>query len=162
MSEAAEVYLRLKVLFGGADSTPRSRRPSRERPARGGADAAPFGPGRDPRGLGSVIDSLSSELGWTSPLAQSELLLSWSDLVGAETAAHSSPAGITDGVLTVRCDSTGWATQLRIMRTQILEHIASRYPAAGIDSIRFQGPDVPSWKKGPRSIPGRGPRDTYG
>ncbi|MDP4886606.1 MAG: DUF721 domain-containing protein, partial [Aquiluna sp.] len=27
---------------------------------------------------------------------------------------------------------------------------------------RFIGPSAPSWKKGPRSVPGRGPRDTYG
>lgn len=165
MSEALEVYLRLKALFGG-QGTPAARRRSAPSPiaakGRDAPDALPYGPGRDPRGLGAVMDALTNELGWTSPLAQSELLLSWEDLVGAETAAHSAPAGISDGVLTVRCDSTGWATQLRLMRTQILEHIASRYPDAGIDSIRFQGPDVPSWKKGPRSIPGRGPRDTYG
>jgi len=162
MSEAVEVYLRLKALFGGSVSGSRSARPQRGRRNADAAQSAPFGSGRDPRGLGTVIDSLSNELGWTSPLAQSELLISWSDVVGIETAAHSTPAGITDGVLTVRCDSTGWATQLRLMRTQILSHIASRYPEANIDSIRFQGPDVPSWKKGPRSIPGRGPRDTYG
>jgi Zn-ribbon-containing, possibly RNA-binding protein and truncated derivatives len=161
MSEAVEVYLRLKALFGGVVS-PARRVAARTPRSRDAADAVPFGPGRDPRGLGAVIDSLSSELGWTSPLAQSDLLLSWPELVGTETAAHSTPAGITEGVLTVRCDSTGWATQLRLMRTQILEHIASGHPDAAIDSIRFQGPDVPSWKKGPRSIPGRGPRDTYG
>jgi len=162
MSEEVEVYLRLKALFGGSVSGSRNARTQRGRRSAGAADSVPFGAGRDPRGLGSVIDSLSSELGWVSPLAQSDLLRSWPDLVGTETAAHSTPAGITDGVLTVRCDSTGWATQLRLMRTQILSHIASEYPDAGIESIRFQGPDVPSWKKGPRSIPGRGPRDTYG
>ena len=37
-----------------------------------------------------------------------------------------------------------------------------RFPEAGVDAIRFIGPDVPSWKWGPRTIPGRGPRDTYG
>ena len=55
-----------------------------------------------------------------------------------------------------------WATQLRMMRVEIMTHISVRYPDAGILSIRFQGPNAPSWKKGPRSIPGRGPRDTYG
>ena len=34
--------------------------------------------------------------------------------------------------------------------------------AAGIETVRFIGPDTPSWKRGPRAIPGRGPRDTYG
>ena len=40
--------------------------------------------------------------------------------------------------------------------------IVRRFPDAGVDAIRFIGPDVPSWKWGPRAVPGRGPRDTYG
>jgi predicted nucleic acid-binding Zn ribbon protein len=158
MTESAEVYQRLKALFGGSVSYSGRRETKAQEPA----DTVPFGIGRDPRGLGSIVDSLTSQLGWTSPLAQSELVASWNDLVGADTAAHSEPVGIEEGVLTVRCESTAWATQLRIMRSELLRHIAERFPAAGIESIRFQGPDVPSWKRGPRSIPGRGPRDTYG
>lgn len=108
------------------------------------------------------MDALTTKLGWSSPLAKSELLASWSAIVGDETAEHSSPVGIEEGVLTVRCDSTAWATQLRLMRVQIMTHIATTFPDAGIASVRFNGPDTPSWKRGPRSIPGRGPRDTYG
>jgi predicted nucleic acid-binding Zn ribbon protein len=83
-------------------------------------------------------------------------------IVGEETAAHSEPVSIEDGVLSIRCDSTAWATQLRLMRSQVTTTIAERYPEAGIESVRFEGPNAPSWKRGPRSIPGRGPRDTYG
>jgi predicted nucleic acid-binding Zn ribbon protein len=158
-SEAARVYLRFKDVFGDPHARRgRTRRRTREDPG----SSVPFGAGRDPRGLGDAIASLTSQLGWNSPLAQSELLSSWAELAGAETARHSTPAGIDDGVLTVRCESTAWATQLRMMRVEIMTHIATRYPEAGIASIRFQGPGAPSWKKGPRSIPGRGPRDTYG
>jgi predicted nucleic acid-binding Zn ribbon protein len=109
-----------------------------------------------------VIEGLTAKLGWESPLAQSELLASWVEIAGAETAEHSTPTAIEDGVLLVQCDSTAWATQLRLMRSQIMTHIATRYPDAGIAEVRFQGPNAPSWKRGPRSIPGRGPRDTYG
>ncbi|TFD64277.1 DUF721 domain-containing protein [Cryobacterium ruanii] len=158
-SEAANVYLRFKGIFGDPNAR-RSR--GRKRPAPAAGSSVPFGIGRDPRGLGDTIDSLTMQLGWNSPLAQSELLASWAELAGDETANHSTPAGIDDGVLTVHCESTAWATQLRLMRNVIMEHIVNRYPDAGIQSIRFQGPNAPSWKKGPRSIPGRGPRDTYG
>ncbi len=109
-----------------------------------------------------MVDALATQLGWTSSLAQSDLLSGWQELAGEETAKHAIPEGITDGVLTVRCESTAWATQLRIMRSDLLARIAERFPRADIQSIRFQGPDAPSWKRGPRSIPGRGPRDTYG
>ncbi len=159
--EHINVYLRFRDVFGdpsrrSRDSRRRERRKDRE------TTSVPFGAGRDPRGVGDVLDALTARLGWESPLAQSELIASWSELVGADVAEHSTPASVEDGVLTVRCDSTAWATQLRLMRTQITTNIAQRYPAAGITSIRFEGPGAPSWKRGPRSVSGRGPRDTYG
>lgn len=158
-SEPVTVYLRFRRVFG--DGSSRSS-DARKRAKRDPASTSPFGGGRDPEGLGAIMDVLSSKLGWNSPLARSELLASWVEIAGADTAEHSTPAGIDDGVLTVRCDSTAWATQLRLMRGQIMNHIVARYPDAGIDSLRFEGPGAPSWKRGPKSIPGRGPRDTYG
>lgn len=158
-SEARSVYLRFRRVFG--DGSARGS-DARKRAHREEGSSVPYGAGREPRGLGDVVDSLTRQLGWTSPLAQSELLSSWSEICGADTAEHSVPAGIEEGVLTVRCDSTAWATQLRLMRVEVMTRIATRYPDAGIQSVRFEGPGAPSWKRGPRSIPGRGPRDTYG
>jgi predicted nucleic acid-binding Zn ribbon protein len=159
--EHIAVYRRLRRVFGsmGADRSADAKK--RERAARD-ESSVPFGGGRDPRGLDAVLDALTTTMGWESPLARSELLDKWADIVGAETAAHSSPIGIEDGVLTVRCDSTAWAQQLRTMRTQVAARIAEHHDAAGVESVRFLGPDTPSWKRGPRAIPGRGPRDTYG
>lgn len=159
LSEPAAVFLRFRRVFG--DGSLRSS-DSRKRAKREPGSSIPFGHGRDPEGLGTIFDLLSSRMGWTAPLAQSELIASWSDIAGIETAAHSTPVGIDEGVLTVQCDSTGWATQLRLLRVHLMNEIASRYPDAGINSLRFEGPNAPSWKRGPRSIPGRGPRDTYG
>ncbi|UAJ79544.1 DUF721 domain-containing protein [Leifsonia sp. ZF2019] len=158
LDEASSVYLRMKELFTGTPS--RRRRTTVRQDEVGGSK--PFGSGRDPRGLGDVVDALAAQLGWTSALAQSDLLEGWRELAGEETARHAVPDAITDGVLVVRCESTAWATQLRMMRQELLVRIGERFPEADIQSIRFQGPDAPSWKRGPRSIPGRGPRDTYG
>ncbi|HRQ00542.1 MAG TPA: DciA family protein [Terrimesophilobacter sp.] len=157
--EHVAVYQRFRRLFGNHQSLSRD---GRRRAAKVTATSVPYGEGREPKVLGEVVDNLTLKLGWNSPLAQGELLASWSDLVGEETAARSTPVSITDGVLTVSCDSTAWATQLRLMRSNLLSAIVQKYPDAGIQSIRFDGPGVPSWKKGPRSVQGRGPRDTYG
>jgi predicted nucleic acid-binding Zn ribbon protein len=157
LSEASRVYLRFREIFTGTRSRPRGSRRSRD-----ADESVPFGFGRDPKGLGDVVGALTASLGWDSPLAQSELMDRWAELAGEETAKHSSPVGIEDGLLTVQCASTAWATQLRLMRTEIMSHIATRFPDAGISNIRFLGPDVPSWKRGPRSVQGRGVRDTYG
>ena len=119
-------------------------------------------PGRDPKGLGDVMASLTRESGWTSALAQEDLVLQWEEVAGSETAAHASPVSLTDGVLVVRCDSTAWMKNLSMLRGQILTRIVTAHPDAKVESIRFIGPDVPSWKWGPRVAPGRGPRDTYG
>jgi predicted nucleic acid-binding Zn ribbon protein len=158
--EHIAVFRRIRGLFG--DPELRSVDGRRRRRAATETSSAPFGAGRDPLGLGDVVEALTAARGWDSPLARADLLASWSEIVGADTAAHAVPVGVEDGVLAVRCDSTAWAQQLRLMRSRILEQIASRFPDAGIETTRFIGPDAPSWKHGPKTIPGRGPRDTYG
>lgn len=158
-SEHIAVFQRFRTIFGNRAATSAD---ARKRARREPGATMPFGAGREPHGLGDVVNALTAKLGWNSSLARSDLIDSWAELVGEETAGHSTPVGIDGGLLTVSCDSTAWATQLRLMRSQILTRIAERYPDAGIETLRFDGPGVPSWKKGPRSVPGRGPRDTYG
>ena len=84
-------------------------------------------------------------------------------LVGASNAAHSSPEGYADTVLTVRADSTAWATQLRYLSPQLVAMLNEQLGDGTVTRIKVLGPDAPSWKKGPRSVrDGRGPRDSYG
>ncbi|BDZ45380.1 DUF721 domain-containing protein [Naasia aerilata] len=161
IDEARSVYLRIRAAFGGPTAPVGARTRRRRRSADEG-DSQPFGFGRDPSTLGETLSGLTSSLGWNTQLSQSELIAAWQEVAGPETAAHSSPTGVEDGLLRVSCDSTAWATQLRLMRTEILTRIAARFPEARIQNIAFSGPGAPTWKRGPRSIPGRGPRDTYG
>ena len=153
-TEPERVWARLRAVFGAP-------RPRREAPRPKG-DSMPFGRGRDPLAAGSVLDAVTESLGWRTPLAQTDLTAAWRSIAGEETARHAAVEGFADGVLLVRCDSTAWATQLGLMRAAIAERIATDFPAAGVESIRFLGPNTPSWNHGRRSVPGRGPRDTYG
>jgi len=111
--------------------------------------------------LGLALHSYESSAR-DQPGAWSDLVAAWREIAGPETAEHSSPTKIEDGVQHVQCDSTAWATQLRLMRTELVTRIAREYPKAGVQNISFAGPGAPTWKRCPRSIPGRGPRDTYG
>jgi predicted nucleic acid-binding Zn ribbon protein len=158
--EHIAVYQRIRTVFG--DPSLRSGDARRRKRSARDESSVPYGVGRDPRGIADVMENLTSTMGWDSPLARADLLASWPELVGDETAAHTTPIGIEECVLTVRCDSTAWATQLRRMNSTITTKIVTMHAAAGIESVRFLGPDAPSWKRGPRAIPGRGPRDTYG
>ena len=126
------------------------------------ARSKPFDSGRDPIMASSTIDSLMEDFRWQSQMEEAELFVRWPEIVGELNAKNTQPENLANGKLTIRCKSTAWATQLRLMQTQILEKISSSFHELEIKSISFLGPDAPSWKKGPRSVPGRGPRDTYG
>lgn len=153
-TEAQRVWSRLRTVFGAG--RPR-RRVLEQRPG-----STPFAQGRDPLTVSAVLDTVTDSLGWRTPIARGDLAAAWRSIAGAETAKHAEVEGYADGVLLIRCDSTAWATQLSLMRSQISDRIAKDFPDAGVDSLRFLGPNTPSWKHGPRTVPGRGPRDTYG
>jgi len=137
---------------------------ARKRRSKRTADATsePFGRGRDPRGLGAIVGELTTDLGWTPFLTESDVMSGWPEVVGPDVAARTSPQGLTDGTLLVLCESTAWATQLRLLSPEILTRLLAAFPDARVTALSFRGPDQPSWKRGLRSVPGRGPRDTFG
>lgn len=67
-----------------------------------------------------------------------------------------------DGTLIVECDSTAWATAMRYAASQLVAKLNEALGQRTVLRVEFRGPRAPSWKKGPRSVQGRGPRDTYG
>lgn len=159
ISPAVALYERLRKKASA--SWKRRSRIRDEEPHLEGA-AAPFGPGRDPGALGDILGNLADDLGWTPFLMESEILEAWPDIVGADVAIRTKPTGVNEGTLTVMCESTAWATQLRLMSSQILTKLLQVFPESRISQVVFLGPNAPSWKRGQRSVPGRGPRDTYG
>jgi predicted nucleic acid-binding Zn ribbon protein len=95
-------------------------------------------------------------------VAEGTVFAQWATIVGDDIADHAQPTGLRDGVLNVSAESTAWATQLRIVQAQLLAKIAAAVGDGVVKSLRITGPTAPSWRKGPRHISGRGPRDTYG
>lgn len=123
------------------------------------------GPGpdvRDPQPLGRLARDLAKKRGWSAQVAEGTVLGNWTSVVGAQIADHATPTALSDGVLSVAAESTAWATQLRMIQAQLLAKIAAAVGNGVVTSLKITGPTAPSWRKGPRHIPGRGPRDTYG
>lgn len=118
--------------------------------------------GRDPLGLGNIVGRLVTDRGWSSPLAVGSVMAQWDTLVGAEICAHCQPESFEVTTLHVRCDSTSWATQLRLLSFPLLAKFDAELGAGVVTKILVLGPTAPSWRKGFRSVKGRGPRDTYG
>lgn len=156
LSLAGTTYLRVRALWVGGKT---SRRKTKNSQRPGGE---PFSQGRDPKTLGDTLSVMTQDLGWSEYLAESLVVQNWADIVGVTLAEHAHIVDISEGVIRVQCDSTAWATELRRMRSQVVSRIQEHYPDAHVEEIKFIAPNAPSWKHGPKSIPGRGPRDTYG
>ena len=123
------------------------------------------GPGpdaRDPQSFSAATRDLAQSRGWSKQVAEGSVIGQWSTVVGDQIADHATPTSLRDGVLTVSAESTAWATQLRMVQAQLLAKIAAAVGDGVVTSMKIQGPVAPSWRKGNRSVPGRGPRDTYG
>ena len=117
---------------------------------------------RDPQPFGRLVGSLARDRGWEPQIAEGTLFGQWLQIVGPDIAAHAQPEALRDTVLHVQAESTAWATQLRYVQRQILAKIAAAVGDGVVTSLRISGPKAPSWQKGRRHVPGRGPRDTYG
>lgn len=117
---------------------------------------------RDPQPLDTALDRLVDEHGWEQELAVHGVVARWDQVVGSEVASHVTPEGYADGVLTVRASSTSWATQMRLLAPTLVRRLNEEIGHGVVTRVNVLGPHVPSWRKGPRAVRGRGPRDTYG
>lgn len=118
--------------------------------------------GRDPQGIGSVFGKMVRDRGWTSPVAVGSVISRWPELVGPQVSAHCRPESFEETTVIVRCDSTAWATQLRLLSHSLLKTFDEKLGPGIVTVIKVLGPSAPSWRKGMRRVQGRGPRDTYG
>lgn len=154
---AVEFYYRMRAAITGRKDRDTKRREKSQRQS-----SRPFDEGRAPKTLANTMDALIQNFGWQSKVAEAELFSNWKELVGDRVAESSFPEDLSKGILTVRCKSTAWATQLRLMGNDILVKIGERLPDLEVKELRFIGPQAPSFKRGFRTVQGRGPRDTFG
>lgn len=135
------------------------RRPIGQAPALSGSSRD----GRDPALLGDQLDRLLLDRGWKVDVAVGSVMGRWTEIVGPDIAGHVEPLTFVDGVLTVRADSTAWATQMRLLASSMLARIDEEIGAGAVSELKVVGPSAPSWNRGARRSPdSRGPRDTYG
>jgi predicted nucleic acid-binding Zn ribbon protein len=118
---------------------------------------------RDPQLLDSTIGRLIADQGWGTDVRVHGVFSRWDAIVGREVAQHATPEAFGEGKLTVRTDSTAWATQMKLLAPTVVRRLNEELGDGTVTVIDVLGPHGPSWKRGPRSVrDGRGPRDTYG
>ncbi|MEQ7010368.1 DciA family protein [Actinopolymorpha sp. B17G11] len=118
---------------------------------------------RDPQLLDNTIDRLVNDRGWATDVAVAGAIARWDQIVGPDVAAHCRAERYADTELTVRADSTAWATQVRLLAPSLVKRLNEELGDNTVSRVTVLGPTAPSWRRGPRSVrDGRGPRDTYG
>ncbi|MFK0117376.1 DUF721 domain-containing protein [Streptomyces sp. NPDC090994] len=121
--------------------------------------------GRDPMALGSAINRLITERGWETPAAVGGVMGRWPQIVGEDVAKHCVPERYDEDerVLVVRCDSTAWATNLRLLAPTLVARLNEDLGHGSVRVIKVQGPGGSPRRYGPLRAPGStGPGDTYG
>ncbi|MER7755959.1 DciA family protein [Kitasatospora sp. NPDC097643] len=121
--------------------------------------------GRDPVPLGAALNRLLTERGWESSAAVGGVMGRWPQIVGPDIAAHCHPSSYDDAeaVLTVQCDSTAWATQLRWLARQLVARLNHELGHGTVRVIKVLGPAAPARGYGRLRAPGsKGPGDTWG
>jgi predicted nucleic acid-binding Zn ribbon protein len=119
-------------------------------------------PAGDPVKFGEAIQRLVDERGWQDTTTAAGVLANWAAVVGPEIADHCQPVSLVDGELVVVAESTAWATQLRLLSKTLLARVREHAGEGVASKVVVRGPAQPDWRRGPRRVQGRGPRDTYG
>lgn len=118
--------------------------------------------GRDPQLFADTLGSLLAQRGWVQEVSVGGVIGRWREVVGDDIADHCTPLSFEERALVVRADSTAWATQLRLLTPQLLRRLAEEIGDGVVEEVTVLGPAGPSFRKGRRSVQGRGPRDTFG
>jgi predicted nucleic acid-binding Zn ribbon protein len=138
---------------------------AQRRTRRGGWRSAVRTDGREPMALGAAINRLITERGWETPVAVGGVMGRWPQIVGENLAKHCVPQRYDEDerVLTVQCDSTAWATQLRVLAPSLVARLNEALGHGTVRLIRVLNPGGAPRRHGPLRAPGStGPGDTYG
>ncbi|WP_418958059.1 DUF721 domain-containing protein [Streptomyces tritici] len=133
----------------------------------GGLRSGAHADGRDPMALGAAINRLITERGWETPAAVGGVMGRWPQIVGEDLAKHCVPLRYDEEpdarVLTVQCDSTAWATQLRLLAPRLVARLNEDLGHGTVRVIKVLGPSAGPRRYGSLRAPGSvGPGDTYG
>ncbi|MFE0357545.1 DciA family protein [Streptomyces nigra] len=104
----------------GGTTESRTLRPRSRRGARQASD------GRDPRGLGAVIQGLITDRAWEAPTVGGSAVDEWPEIAGPRLSGHVRAVKFraATGELEVQVESPAWFTQLRLEKPALLARFA--------------------------------------
>lgn len=154
--------------FGRGSGPDQGDDPERPGVSAAASPGSPGAPGRrrprreDPQSLASAIGGLLDTHGWQQRAAMGSVFGRWTEIVGADLAAHTQPDSFADGELAVTADSTAWATQVRLLAPVLVKRLNAELGDGSVRRVKVRGPAPPRQRGGWRVPGSKGPGDTYG
>ena len=95
----------------------------------------PAKPDNGPRRVGESLAKVVRRFGGehSDPAALTAVFTRWTDIAGAQIAAHARPRSLNGGTLVVVVDDPAWATQLTYLGTDLARRCSD---VAGADSVQ--------------------------
>ncbi len=129
---------------------------------------SPTEPSVAPTPLAGLLTQVLGELGVAERLAQTQVLLNWSTVVGPLLAAQTRPLRVSrGGRLEVAVPSASWRTQLAFMRADLIRRLndAVGHPVVRDLILLNQPVAVPpppgaAGRAGPASFPSSQPKES--
>ena len=90
---------------------------------------------RGPRRVKEILDAALRRAGGEGASVLTTISAHWRDVVGDDVAEHCVPAALDGTSLVVRVDDPAWATQMRMLTTQILGNLHAIDGAQSVTGI---------------------------
>jgi hypothetical protein len=117
--------------------------------------------GDEPRKVGDILGGVGASLGLGGAVGTGRIWSGWSDIVGGTIADHAEPTSLKDGVLRIRTDSPGWATELGYRGRQIAKRANEIAGAELVTEVRvWTGPGAIERRNRPQEKPSETPTTT--
>ena len=94
--------------------------------------------GDEPVPLSDALAKVGKELGLAPGDAHGTLEARWSEVMGADVAAHARLVSVREGTLTVAVDDPIWATQLRYLEPAIVTRATALLGPRIVDRVRVR------------------------
>ena len=131
----------------------------RRRPRIDGAQISSARPDdRDPQKLTNTLGRLMRDQGWEVDVAVHSVMARWASIVGPEMADHCKPESYQDTELTVRTDSTAWATQLKMLAPDLVRRLNAELGEGTVTRVNVEARTPPAGARAPaRSVAAAAP-----
>jgi predicted nucleic acid-binding Zn ribbon protein len=83
----------------------------------------------EPRRVAVSLPEAARIMGARGAIELAQVRAAWPEAVGPQAAAHAWPKALSKGVLTVATDHHAWATELRLLASELLRRLQVKCPS---------------------------------